>query len=84
MYETTNEMSKTLSDLQSAKYALWMTEWANGLAYCRNCDKEYKDQETLIIDTGKFCPHCKCDEDKAYYYCTEHGASVCKECEHNV
>jgi hypothetical protein len=84
MYETTNEMSITLKDLQLAKHALWMTEWSNGLAYCRNCDKEYKDQETLIIDTDRFCPHCKCDENKAYYYCTEHGASVCKECEHNV
>ena len=84
MYKTTNKMSKTLSDLQLAKHALWMNEWANGLACCRNCDKEYTDQETLIVDNDPFCPHCKREEDKAYYYCKEHGSSVCKECDHNV
>ena len=84
MYETTNEMSITFSDLQLARHALWMKEWADGLAYCRNCDKEYTDLETLIVDNDPFCPHCKQDEDKAYYYCKEHGGSVCKECDHNV
>ena len=84
MYETTNEMSITLSDLQLARHALWMKEWADGLAYCRNCDKEYTDLQTLIVDTDPFCPHCKQDEDKTYYYCKEHGGSVCKECDHNV
>jgi Zn finger protein HypA/HybF involved in hydrogenase expression len=84
MYETTNKMYITLSELQLKKHALWMKEWTNGLAYCRNCDKEYTDQETLFADTYPFCPHCKQEEDKAYYYCKEHGGSVCKECDHNV
>ena len=60
----------------------WLKDWGEGLAYCYHCDHEYTDLQAVIIDEELSCPGCKNPERKTYYYCAEHGTSVCKECEH--
>jgi hypothetical protein len=58
----------------------WLSDWGSGLAYCNMCDHEYTDLQAVTIDDESSCPACKKPEDKSYYYCAEHGTSVCAEC----
>ena len=75
-------MSRTLEEMQKQRHDLWLREWSEGTANCRKCDKDYTEKETLVIDGDKYCPHCKQEEDKQYYYCEDHGQSACDECGH--
>lgn len=75
-------MSRTLSKMRQERHDLWVREWSEGVAYCRHCDKDYTKKQTLVIDGEKYCPHCKQEEDKRYYYCEDHGQTVCPECGH--
>lgn len=59
---------------------IWLMQWSQGLGYCNNCDKEYGDIDAILYEGVTHCPGCKEPENKSYYYCSEHGASGCKEC----
>lgn len=59
---------------------IWLMQWSQGLGYCNNCDKEYGDIDAILFQDVTHCPGCKKPENKSYYYCSEHGASGCKEC----
>ena len=52
----------------------WIKAWAEGLACCYYCDKEYTDSEVIVVNEEKSCPHCKNPERKTYYFCKEHGS----------
>lgn len=58
----------------------WLSDWGSGLAYCNHCNHEYADLQAVIIEDVLCCPECRKPEMKSYYYCAEHGDSVCKEC----
>jgi hypothetical protein len=75
-------MSKALEEMRQERHDLWVREWSEGVAYCCHCDKDYTKKETLVIDGDKYCPHCKQEEDKRYYYCEDHGQIACDECKH--
>lgn len=67
--------STPLSEARVKTHRQWLIDWSEGLGYCLNCAEEYTDQETVIIDGEKNCPHCKTDYEKRYYYCNDHGSS---------
>jgi len=67
-----------LDDMRSQRHKRWLLDWADNLAYCNNCVKEYKESEIVVIEDEKSCPHCKLPENKTYYYCPESGSKDCK------
>jgi len=75
-------MNPTVREIQIERYELWLKEWKDGMGFCRHCDKDYTNKQTLVINEDKHCPYCKKEEDKQYYYCKDHGQSACLECDH--
>lgn len=73
--------NKILNERITESRRQWLKDWGSGLAFCKECDHEYSDLEAVITDGELLCPGCRKPENKTYYYCSEHGASACKECE---
>ncbi len=71
-------MSETIEEMQKRRHRVWIRDWSDGLAYCRECDHEYTNAQTIIVDEEKSCPNCKKPENKTYYYCPEDGSRGCE------
>jgi hypothetical protein len=68
------EFVNDLTGTRLVKYRYWIEAWSEGLAYCLNCDEEYRTHEAVFVDEVENCPHCMTDYGKRYYYCKEHGS----------
>jgi phage FluMu protein Com len=75
--------SLEMKKIRDERRISWLEDWRKNLTNCRHCDKDYFEADVVFAEE-EVCPHCKEPLDGKLYYCQEHGAPTCTECNHRV